>query len=257
MLFRKRKIPCYVLVFDQVEIIKKSLDFMTKYSDDLDLIIIENPSNNTPAIKHMIEQYGKAGQVARYYLFDENITGNAYDMILTKELDNIRTSPFVMVSDGDLTTKDTRWLTEETRILKRHKDIFACGITLDRINLPLKAFPDAEGWIPPDIKEYPDFYEAYTGGHLLLFRGSQFAEFMDWKNERELNFVDGIMHDYCYTQLHMKWSRTKKSKAIHLTWDLYQDPNHPYTKMKTQKSFKDTWYHADKSNYTLVNFSSS
>ena len=51
LLRRTHKIPCYVLVYDQVEIIEQCLDFLADSSDHLDIIVIENPSPNTPKIR--------------------------------------------------------------------------------------------------------------------------------------------------------------------------------------------------------------
>jgi 5'(3')-deoxyribonucleotidase len=249
----KKKILCYVLVYDQVDIIRRSLDFITSYSDKLDIVVIENPSENSAIIKSMVQEYGVNSKIKRYYLFDENITGNAYDEVLTKELAEINSYKYVIITDGDLIPEKGQWLKEELSIMK-HSDVFACGVSLSRANLPLTAFPDAESWIPPDLREEKDYFEAYTGGHLLMFRGKQFATFMKWKNKRDLNFVDGIMHDYCYKELGMKWTRTKHATALHLTWDLYADKDHPYTKRKLDVSFRDMWYHKRTTNFTLKTY---
>jgi 2-C-methyl-D-erythritol 4-phosphate cytidylyltransferase len=73
----KQKIPCYTLIFDQVDIIKRSLEFLSQYVDKIDLIIVENPSANTPEIKKVVDEYGAKGLIKRHYLMDENLTGNA------------------------------------------------------------------------------------------------------------------------------------------------------------------------------------
>ncbi len=254
MLFGRKKIPCYVLVFDQVEIIQRTLDFLTKYSDRLDIVVLENPSANTSEIKRYVDKLGKAGLVKRYYLFDENITSNAYTLAVERELDMVRRSQYVVVTDGDVVVENTDWLKEEKRILQKHPEVFACGVTLDEVNLPLATFPESKGWVPPDINTYPDFFEARTGGHLLLMRGEEFGAFMDLRKERNLHFVDGDLHWFCYDILHKKWARTKTAKARHLTWDLYHDKNHPYTKLKTNVSFKDTWHHHREASYKLTDY---
>jgi hypothetical protein len=254
VVFKRKKILCYVLIFDQVEIIKKSLDFLSQNSSKLDLIIIENPSGNTPKIKKYVQQLGKKRLIKRYYLFDENITSNAMVAILDKEIDRIAKSPYTIITDGDLISNDQDWLGEEMKILKNNKNVFACGISLDMSNLPIKAFPEAKSWIPPDVSEQPDYYEAATGGHLMMLRGKDFAEYIRWKNENKVLHIDNEMRKYCYDLLHKKWARTKKSKAYHLTWDLYADKNHPYTKFRSQKSFKETWNHSKKAAYKLYEY---
>jgi hypothetical protein len=253
-MFRRKKITCYVLIFDQVDIIKRSLDFLVQYANKLDLIIIENPSPNTPKIKSIVDTYGKSGLIKRYYLFEKNITGNAYDIVFNVEKEIIKNSPYILITDGDLYSKDEDWLKEELNILKQHPEVFACGVSLDMSNLPIKQFPDAANWIPPDKGTFPDFFEATTGGHLLMFRGGQFYEYMKWQANNKLNFVDSIMHRYCYEVLNKKWARTKKAKAYHLTWDLYRDKRHPYTVLKISKTHEETWYHKQKSGYKLTEY---
>lgn len=251
---RSSKILCYVLIFDQHAIIKKSLDFLVKYADRLDLVVIENPSLETPLISKMIEEYGRQGLIKRYYQFDQNITGMAYDLVITKEIRSIKKTPLVLITDGDLTCQTKSWLDEEINILDKHSDVFACGVSLEMSNLPLRAFPEAKGWIPADIETYEDFHEACTGGHLLLMRGKGLFGFMRWKQKNKIHFLDSNMHRYCYQELHKKWARTKHSKAYHLTWDLYQDKNHPYTKLKSDKSFDETWRHQNRASYTLTEY---
>lgn len=252
MLFRK-KIPCYVLVFDQVEIIQKSLDFLTKYADRLDLIIIENPSSNTPKIKKIIDRFGKKGLIKKYYLYDENITNNAMSSLLKQDLEKLKKTKYFMITDGDITCDDPAWLDEELRIMK-HPEVFSCGVTLDKSNLPLKTFPNAKDWIPPDHQEYPDYYEVITGSHLQMVRGKEFYDFVAWQEKTNAHIVDGTMHEYCYKILGRRWARTKNAVAYHWTWDLYADKNHPYTKLKTDKSFKDTWHHKRQSGYKLTEY---
>jgi hypothetical protein len=252
--FRRKKIPCFVLVFDQTEIIKKSLRFLVKYSDRLELVIIENPSAHTPEISSFIETLGKKKLIKSYYLFDENITSNAMVRVLDKKIGLISKSLYAIITDGDLISKDRGWLDEEINILKKNREVFACGITLDKSNLPLKAYPEASSWIPPDVSEQSDYFEAATGGHLMMLRGKDFAEYIRWKNENKVLHIDDEMRKYCYQKLGKKWARTKNSKAYHLTWDLYADKNHPYTKFRNKKSFKQTWDHKKQTGYKLTEY---
>jgi hypothetical protein len=253
-MFRKRKVLCYVLVFDQVDIIKKCLNFLTTYSDQLELVIVENPSDNTPKISKFIESLGKKGLIKRYYLFSENITSNAVVTVFEKELELIEKNPYVIITDGDLVSNDKSWLKEELNIMKMHPEVFACGISLDMSNLPLKSFPEAASWIPVDKSEEDDFYETATGGHLLMMRGNEFSAYHKWRSKKGVKHIDSEMFKYCYNTLNMKWVRTKKSKAYHLTWDLYADKNHPYTKFRLKNSFKDTWYHKNTAKYELKSY---
>jgi hypothetical protein len=251
---KKSKILVYVLVFDQFDIIKQSLDFLTSFSDRLDIVVMENPSPATPEISRLVNDYGKKGLIKRYYLFDKNITGYAFAVVLDKERDIVKQYNLTMLTDGDLTTKHTGWLDEEISILKNNPEVYACAVSLDKSNLPLKAFPEAKGWVPPDISVQDNYYEGRTGAHLLLLSSTSVLDFLDFQQERKVPFVDSSMHYYCYNELHKKWARTKDSTVYHLTWDLYKDPEHPYTKLKTQKSHEDTWYHQEASDYKLTEY---
>lgn len=253
-LFQKtQKIPCYVLVFKEVSIIDESLSFLTSLSDEFEIIIIENPSINSPAIKKLVDKLGEQGKIARYYLFDENITNNAYSVILEHEIKLIASAPYVLVSDGDITMSDGRsWLKEAKKLLK-YKDVFCCGAGMLTDNLPLATFPDANTWLPEPISTHP-FEEARTGCHMLLMTGDHMARFLTWKTENKRFFTDGDLARYCYKVMKMKWARTRDNKVYHLTWDLYKDPTNEYTKLKTSQSFADTWYHDRTATFSVTTY---
>ncbi|MEI9913708.1 MAG: hypothetical protein WDN66_01755 [Candidatus Saccharibacteria bacterium] len=254
LLRNKKKVLCYVLVFDQVEIIEKCLKFICKDADRLEIVVIENPSQHTPEISKFINKLGKDGLIARYYLFDSNITNNAFKTVFKTELDEIKKRKYILQTDGDVTSKDKDWLDEELKIMDNNKDVFACGISLDMSNLPIKAFPEAASWIPEDINTYDDYYEAVTGTHLLMHRGKEFYKLMQWAGKNNVHLIDNALHDYSYRILKMKYARTKKAKAYHLTWDLYADKNNSYTKYKDKKGFNKLWNHERVDSYKLTKY---
>ncbi len=251
---KKKKILTYVLVFDQYDIISKSLDFITAFSNQLDIVVVENPSSNSSKIKKAVDKYGAAGKIKRHYLFEENIAANAFSVVLEKERGIIKDYKYVVLTDGDLTSKDTGWLKEELNVLKHNPSVFVCGISLDQFNLPTEAFPEAKNWIPPDISEQNDYFEARTGLHLLIFSRPDLLGFLDWFKTKKHPFVDSTLHYYCYDVLQRKWSRTKKAKAHHLTWDLYSDRSNAYTKLKTGKSHEETWLHLKRAGFSIKEY---
>jgi hypothetical protein len=251
---KKRKVLTYVLVYDQTEIIRKSLDFLTKFSDQLDIVVIENPSPSTPKIKKLVNRYGAAGKIKRYYLFEENIAANVFSAVLENERSIIKKHQFVMITDGDLTCSDSNWINEERDILKNNPSLFTCGMSLDLSNLPLKAFPEAASWLPKDVAVHDDYVENITGLYTLMFSSRDLLAFMDWFKGEERPFVDSTLHHYCYEVIKKKWARTKHAEAYHLTWDLYKDKNNAYTKLKTSKSHQETWFHTRTSGYSLKEY---
>src|SRR4051812_48181406 len=98
MLFEKKKIPCFVLIFDQVEIIQKTLDFLAEYQDRLDVIVMENPSENSPEIKKIVDRLGKAGAIKRHYLFEKNITSAVFTAAINNEADLLKKSQYVVIT---------------------------------------------------------------------------------------------------------------------------------------------------------------
>lgn len=245
---------CYVLVFEQVDIIKQSLTFLCKHTDLIDIVVVENPSSKSKAIASLVKKFGDKGLVKRHYIFDENITGEAYRLVIKNELSELKKRQYIMITDGDLTSKNGRVIAEVLDIMKHNRGVFACGSSLDMSNLPTKTFPDSIHWVPPDKSEQAEYYEAITGGHLLALRVNEFLRCMAWLDKTNQAFVDGNMHTYCYEVIHRHWARTKNTMSYHLTWDLYNNKDHPYTRLKTGKSFADTWHHKKTSTYTLVDF---
>lgn len=249
----RKKIPCIVLVYKEVDIVKKSLDFFASLSKYIDVIVIENPSNNTDEIRNHVFSLAKNGKIKKYYLFESNVTNNAFDIVLENELTSWSKSKYLIVSDGDVVVDNPKaWLKETLRTL-RYKNVFCVGAGLKLDNLPLKTFPDALSWIPPLINDSP-FHEGRTGCQLLTLRSKDMLKFLKWKEENGRFFTDGDMNNFCYKIIEKKWARTSQNLAYHLTWDLYANLDNEYTKLKTSKSFKETWYHKNTSDYEVINF---
>jgi hypothetical protein len=224
------------------------------YSDQLDIVVIENPSASTPKIKKIVDRYGKEGKIKRYYLFKENIAANVFSIVLENERSLVKKHKLVMITDGDLTCDDDNWINEEKYVLKNNPNVFTVGMSLGMSNLPLKAFPDAHSWFPKDVSIEEDYVQNITGLYMLLFRNQDLLKFMDWFKTEKRPFVDGTLHQYCYDIIKRQWARTKKAESYHLTWDLYKDRNNAYTKMKTSKTHQETWFHLKKSGYKLKEY---
>lgn len=248
-----RKIPCYVLVYDQFSIIKRSIDFLCGYSTRLDIIVIENPSSNTPQISAYIRRQARKGYIKRYYLFDNNIANNAFATVLENDWLSLIRSKHVLITDGDLVCRDQSWLDEELSILERWR-VFACGISLSLDNLPLKTFPDAKAWVPAASAETDRYYIGKTGIHLLMMRSFYLLLFMLWRRLTRVHFIDDRMHYFCDHILRMSWARTKKTQASHLTWDLYANNKHPYTRMKSHLDFADIWRTSRESGFSVEKY---
>lgn len=246
------KIPCFVCIYEQVDIIKRSLTFLTNHASRLNIIVIENYSDNTnEIIKPYVTDLLDKGLVWKYYLFDENIANNAFHMVIENAietyLDPIK-FPYTFVTDGDLTIEYADWIDEQLAIME-NKDIFVCGSTLDMSNLPVKSMPNSVKWVPPAV-DCGNYNRGLTGIWLCLFRTNELIETMHYLNKNNLRFLDSHFHKYAKDVKNMIWARTKKTIAYHITWDLYADLNHPYTVAKT-KSVSNLWFRNIKGNYQL------
>jgi hypothetical protein len=238
------KIPCIVIIYYDFEIIQKALFCLTKLQDSLEIIVIENYSEYTDLkIKPFMQSLLATEHISKYYLFAENITNNAFEVVLDRELANIQSSKYILMTDGDLQTQNNDWLTEEIKILERHPEVFACAVTLSDCNLPIQNFPEAYDWWPKPIQDCDDYIESLTGFHLILVRTDEFKQYFKYQKNRGLYFLDGVMRQYCYQTIKKKWARTKHSQAIHLTWDRYQDMNNAYTQLKLAQPLEDIWKH--------------
>lgn len=239
------KIICLVLAYFDFESIKTTCKGLVPYSDRLDLYIVENPSEATEShIKPFVLDLVRSGHVSHYFLFDKNITNNAFEMVLQSEYINLQDSEYILLSDGDLELSSQDWLDEELSIMRACPEVFACGINLDLSNLPLENFPTAHRWLAELLQRHRLYDEAATAMHLTLFRSRELQGFLSYLGCRpRLRFTDTELFNYCYGVLHMRWARTRKSLARHLAWDRYHDLVHPYTRRKLSKSFQDTWRH--------------
>ncbi|CAN5739178.1 hypothetical protein BH11VER1_BH11VER1_08630 [soil metagenome] len=241
------RIPCIALVYFDFPIVKSALDFLLSNAGRLSLSIVENPSpQTTPLIRPYIEEKLQQGLIENYFLFDQNISNNAFEIILDY-LESTWTSPYVLVTDGDIKVDHTGWLDEQITILENCPEVFACAVSLDMGNLPIKCFPEAGNWVPAPI-DRGLYLEGDTGIHLTLFRTSDLKSFLSAKRENGWKLRDGYIHNYARAT-GRKWAKTKLHHAIHLTWDAYGDLEHPYTKMKLSKSFDEIWNHNDYCSY--------
>lgn len=232
----------YFFVYFDFEVIKSSFDSLLQYKDYLDIVVVENKSINTSKIKPFFIKCLKEKKILRYYLSNKNITNNALEIVIDRELPLIKNQKYFMISDGDLLFYSKNSFIEIFNVLNTNDDVFSCGISLDMSNLPIDVFPESKNWIPQDICEHDNFIEARTGAHFLMLRTSYFLEYWSYRKKKNLRFLDSTMANYCYNNL-KKWGRTKYSSARHLTWDSYADINHPYTKEKFRKNFNQTWKH--------------
>lgn len=250
----QEKIPCYVLVFFDDEVAKKSLDFLTKYSDRLDIRVIENYSENTETkFKPYITDLLEKRKISKYYLFDENIGFNAIEKVVEAESEYLQKHEYFMITDGDLTSNDNNWIDEQIDILKKNPEVIISGVKLDMSNLPsLDKYPDADRWVPPARQlEGKNYLDGQTGWVLTLLKTDYFFLIKRLMKRDQQQLSDGRIFRYT-SYIDKKWVRTKETQAYHLTWDTYSQLDHPYTIWKTAQTYDSVWSHKKYCKYTLI-----
>jgi hypothetical protein len=238
------KALCVVLVFWNVEIVKKSLNFLAEQADELDIFVVENRSEATNSeIKPFVLDLLARDKIAGYFLFERNITVNALEVVFDSGLLDLGAYDYLLLTEGDLIVPDEGWLAEERRILDNNPEVFVCGIGLSEVNLPRHLSPDAHKWLSPPMRETEDYYEVEMGIYLLLFRMTDFQSFLRYRRKTNKRFREVVLRSYCREELGRVWARPKQFTAVHLTWDIYHDPAHPYSKLRLSTPAKELWWH--------------
>lgn len=242
------RVLCLALVFFDLEVVRRSLAFLGRLGAQVDLVVLENRSpHSDSSIRPYLNRLLADGGCSKVVEFDDNASNNAVEFVLSEPGVfglSLQAYDWILVTDGDIEMAGIDWLSAECDLLERRRDLFACCVQLDLVNLPVVTFPDAAGWIPPIIQAHPDFIETKTGIHLALFRAKELVEAVAWLQRRGLRFVDSALHHYCYQVLGRKWGVLPNHAARHLTWDSYSDPAHPYTVWKRTQTLASVWNHA-------------
>ncbi|MDR1849156.1 MAG: hypothetical protein LBQ75_03875, partial [Zoogloeaceae bacterium] len=247
------KIPCYVLTFFDHETVIKSLNFLVQYSARLDIMVIENFSDYTEShIKPYLADLLKQGKISRYFLFEENIGMNAMETVIAHDREKLAEHEYFMITDGDLTVQDPGWLDEQISILA-NPEVAVSGVRLDMTNLPSSdKYPDAPQWVPPAIEVAgKNYLEGKTGWSLALFKTGIFFLVLDLIKAKKGQLSDANSFHILEKHLGLKWVKTKKAQAYHLTWDVYADPDHPYAKWKLAHTYHEIWHHSRYCDYAL------
>ncbi len=234
------------VIFQEIDIVKKHVDFLAGMKDLADVVLLENKSKNTDIIKEYCSDLVKNNKIFKYYLFDENIGMNVFETFFNRfKIDDYK---YIVVTDGDLTCDNNDWLNEVKYILEKYPNTFCCGVKMNNINLPLRSFPEAISWIVPPSEVKDDYEQGITGLHFLTYKTKNFKLFFNHLKNNKNNFMDVVMHRFVQS-IHRSWKRTVKNLVYHHTWDLYLDKNNEYTQLKINNSPRKLWFHNKFCNY--------
>lgn len=258
------KTPAIVLVFFNFDEIRKTIEFLVN-SGNFDIYVLENHSEHTEnRIKPYLLNLLENGIIRCYVYFERNISNNAYKLFFNSHKIKFN-SEYILITDGDIIVEPKinlpHWFDEQIAIINNNQNIVTCGINLLNTNLPFKNpffnqvghfIYDCKFWDPEKIGiMHEDYLEAGTGIHLLTLRTDIFNNYIEWINNKRLHFLDENLRYFISEFNNYKWALTKQNKGLHLTWSIYDDINHPYTKFKMNPNFYTFWKHYDYCSYTI------
>lgn len=241
--------PLLFITFYNVDIVQRSLQSMIKFYDHpselpYDIYMLENPSDNTPDMEKYILDMMKQGWVKAYYRSTVNIAANIIYHFYRK-CPHLFETDYVIVTEGDVDLEEGTHQ-EAISILnnKDNSDLGLCSVEFNLCNLPRKIYPECDSWVPPVQAVRSDCTIGNTGYQYLVFRTSVYKLYMEHVKVREL-VMDTDLYNFLLRHS-LKWGRTKLHKLIHLTWDIYADPDHPYNALKAKLRRDDTLWRDDK-----------
>ena len=203
---------------------------------DIDFFIVENKSENSLEIKN----YFLKENVVGYIQFEKNITYRAIEVFIRDYYCLLEKYDYITISDADL-----KIINQEETISEIIKNLKIGGIGVSCVDVCLSNFPynieGSENWIPMPLHINEDYIECATGIHLCTVKKENLYLLKE-------TFIDSYILNLVY-QNSLKWVKTIKNKAIHLTWDLYKKENE-YFKFKINNY--SLWDHNLTSTYKVL-----
>lgn len=228
-------IQAYAIVYHDAEMTFKCLSNLS-VGNYLDLTVIHNMSPNFHDVETAIAQ---AAGKPRIITTETNLAADAF--LRTMEVfPPYSDHKFVICTDGDILVEDvTQTIAKQKIILNQHEEVFCVSSRICMDNLPTKTFPEATQWVPK-FTEAGDYLVGPGPHHFVMFRSVDIRPMVKWLRDNGQTWVDMSIDSFaksrnqCFAILKDHWH-------WHLGWDAYADMEHPYTKMRMQKTFDETW----------------
>ena len=225
---------CILFCYNNVDHIRRCFESLK--SNSIDFFIIENPSTNSIEIQKYFQNLDLTG----YIQFDTNITFKAVEQFITDYYDLLHEYDYITISDCDLQVTNSN---ETFNELIKNLNLPGVGVScidLSLINFPSDV-PGSSEWFPAPLSETDDYIECATGVHLCTIKKENLHLFQG-------TFIDQHIRERTYAA-NLKWVKSKKNKAIHLTWDLYV-PGNEYFEYKINNN--TIWNHSNTSKYKVI-----
>jgi hypothetical protein len=193
----------------------------------VDFFVVENKSENSDDILNFFINEKLIG----YIQFEENITYKAMEIFIKDYYNLLNEYDYITFTDCDLLLEDSVETFNEIK-----KNLEFDNVLISCVDLSLNNYPThinlGYNWIPKPISENQYFIECLTGIHLCTSKKINLSLFLG-------KFLDSNIAERVYERGGI-WVKTKISKAIHLTWDLYFDGNNYY---EYKKNTDNIWNH--------------
>lgn len=222
---------CILLCFHNTQHIKQCYESLKH--PNIDFFIVENESENS----EQIEDYFREQDVLGHIRFESNITFKAIEIFLKDYHKLLMEYEYITVSDCDLQVISSQDVLSEITDILNLDQVGVCCVDLSLENFPHHV-QGSSGWIPAPIAETDQYIECATGVHLCTLKKENLHIFQQ-------TFIDKYLRELAISNS-LKWVKTKKNKATHLTWDLYH-PGNLYFEFK--KTTPNLWNHQLTSNY--------
>lgn len=225
---------CILFCFHNIHHIKQCYESLK--CPGIDFFIVENKSENS----NQIEDYFKQQDITGYIQFQNNVTFRAIEIFIENYHSLLEKYDYITISDGDL-----KVMNSQDTFLEIVKNLNLDNIGVSCVDLSLENFPyhieGSRGWIPNPIQENDEYIECATGIHLCTIKKENLYLFKQ-------TFIDSSIRELTYSNS-LKWVKTKKNKAVHLTWDLYNLGNEYF---EFKKNSPNLWNHSLSSNYNIL-----
>jgi hypothetical protein len=225
---------CVLFCFYNTHHIKQCYESLK--NQDVDFFIVENKSENSEEI----HKYFKEQNILGHIRFEDNITFRAIELFVKDYYNLLTQYNYITISDCDLKLTNSQDTFSEII-----KNLNLDNVGISCVDLSLENFPShiegSKGWIPSIIGENDEYIECATGIHLCTIKKENLYLFKQ-------TFIDSFILRLTYSNS-LKWVKTKKNKAIHLTWDLYTQGNEYF---EFKKNTPNLWNHSLSSNYNIL-----
>lgn len=227
----KKRHLIIVIIYDQLDIIKKSFDSIFDY--DADFCVIENPSDNS----HDIEKYVLTKNPKKYIRYVQNVSNNAVTQFNREHSEFIKQYDYITYTDGDLFVYNPKELFDEIFDALEKDDCIISSANLWLGNQYMTDCTDTkrQRYLDTNERQNINDFIMYMDNNPIGFGSKKLVNgnfFITVKNKN----IDFIINEVFLDSIYQKkfpanWYSTSKNLVYHLTWDLYVDGN-PYYEFK-------------------------